>query len=47
MAFKDHFSGHASAYARYRPDYPKELFEYLATLTARREVALDLSLIHI
>ena len=21
MAFKDHFSGHASAYARYRPDY--------------------------
>ena len=41
MAFKDHFSGHASAYARYRPDYPKELFEYLATLTPRREVALD------
>jgi SAM-dependent methyltransferase len=41
MAFKDHFSGHASAYARYRPDYPGELFEYLATLTPRREVALD------
>jgi SAM-dependent methyltransferase len=41
MAFKDHFSGHASAYARYRPDYPKELFEYLATLTPRHEVALD------
>ena len=41
MAFKDHFSGHASAYARYRPDYPKELFDYLATLTPRHEVALD------
>lgn len=41
MAFKDHFSGHAGSYARYRPDYPRELFEYLATLTPRREVALD------
>lgn len=41
MAFKDHFSGHAGSYARYRPDYPSELFEYLATLTPRHEVALD------
>jgi hypothetical protein len=41
MSFKDHFSGHANAYARYRPDYPAELFAYLATLTSRREVALD------
>jgi SAM-dependent methyltransferase len=41
MSFKDHFSGHASAYARYRPDYPAELFTYLASLTPRREVALD------
>ena len=41
MTFKDHFSGHASAYARYRPDYPAELFDYLATLTPRHEVALD------
>lgn len=41
MSFKDHFSGHANAYARYRPDYPPELFEYLASLTPRREVALD------
>ncbi len=43
MSFKDHFSGYASAYARYRPDYPKELFHYLATLTPTREVALDLA----
>ena len=41
MAFKDHFSGHAGSYARYRPDYPSELFEYLATLTPSHEVALD------
>lgn len=41
MAFKDHFSGHANAYARYRPEYPQELFEYLATLTPRHAVALD------
>lgn len=41
MAFKDHFSGHASAYAKYRPDYPPELYAYLATLTPRRDYALD------
>jgi SAM-dependent methyltransferase len=41
MSFKDHFSGHANAYARYRPDYPRELFAYLATLTPHLDVALD------
>jgi SAM-dependent methyltransferase len=41
MSFPDHFSGHASAYAQYRPGYPPALFEYLATLPARRDVALD------
>lgn len=41
MSFKDHFSGHADRYARYRPDYPHELFEYLATLTPRHAYALD------
>jgi SAM-dependent methyltransferase len=41
MSFKDHFSGHAGAYARYRPDYPGELFDYLATLTPRHDIALD------
>lgn len=29
-SFKDHFSGHASAYAAARPDYPDELFAWLA-----------------
>jgi len=41
MSFKDHFSGHADAYAKYRPDYPTELFDYLASLTPHRNVALD------
>ena len=26
MQFKDHFSGHASDYAQFRPHYPRELF---------------------
>jgi SAM-dependent methyltransferase len=39
MSFKDHFSGHARAYAQYRPDYPPELFRYLASLTPRNDVA--------
>lgn len=41
MSFKDHFSGHAEAYARYRPDYPGELFAYLASLPPTRALALD------
>ena len=41
MSFKDHFSSHAALYAKYRPEYPRELFEYLATLTPVREWALD------
>lgn len=28
--FKDHFSGHADQYARYRPVYPAALFDWLA-----------------
>jgi SAM-dependent methyltransferase len=31
-SFEDHFSGQAGDYARYRPDYPAALFEYLAGL---------------
>jgi SAM-dependent methyltransferase len=41
MAFKDHFSGHAADYAKYRPDYPADLYEYLATLSGKRELAVD------
>ena len=30
--FRDHFSGHASDYSRYRPRYPQTLFDWLASL---------------
>ena len=41
MSFKDHFSTQSSAYSRYRPGYPAELFQYLASLTAEHELAWD------
>lgn len=41
MTFKDHFSGHADDYARYRPSYPDTLFNYLATLAPHTETAWD------
>lgn len=40
-AFKDHFSGHAADYARFRPEYPDALFDLLTSLAHRRELALD------
>lgn len=41
MEFKDHFSQHASDYARHRPDYPVALYEFLAEKVKQREVAWD------
>jgi len=41
MKFKDHFSGVASSYVTYRPDYPEALFDWLASLTRRHESAWD------
>ena len=41
MNFKDYFSGHSIDYARFRPTYPAELFEYLASLAPQRETAWD------
>jgi len=41
MKFKDHFSGHAAEYAKFRPHYPGELFEYLASISPRHELAWD------
>ncbi|HKY63980.1 MAG TPA: class I SAM-dependent methyltransferase [bacterium] len=38
---KDLFSTQAGVYARYRPTYPKALFEYLASLVTRRRAAWD------
>jgi SAM-dependent methyltransferase len=41
MTFKDHFSGHADEYAKYRPSYPDELFAFLASVAPARELAWD------
>ncbi len=41
MAFKDHFSGHAGEYAKYRPRYPPALFAKLAEVAPARELAWD------
>lgn len=41
MLFKDHFSNHATDYARYRPDYPPALFEFLAKAVKQHELAWD------
>lgn len=39
--FKDHFSAASKQYAAFRPTYPSELAEYLATLPAQAELAWD------
>jgi len=39
--FKDHFSGHAAAYAAFRPRYPDALFAFLAGCVAARRHAWD------
>jgi len=39
--FKDHFSGRAGEYTRYRPGYPPSLFEWLAAQTIGHETAWD------
>jgi SAM-dependent methyltransferase len=39
--FKDHFSGHAQAYAEARPTYPRALFDALAALAPAHTHAWD------
>lgn len=41
MVTKDYFAAHADEYARRRPHYPSELFEYLASVVASNELAWD------
>lgn len=40
-SFKDHFSALAAAYARYRPNYPPALFDFLAAAVPARTLAWD------
>ncbi|HEC07643.1 MAG TPA: class I SAM-dependent methyltransferase [Thiolapillus brandeum] len=39
--FKDHFSEASGNYSRYRPDYPAELFEWLASVSRQHGTAWD------
>ncbi len=38
---KDNFSKQAEGYARYRPAYPKELFDFILSKTESKQVAWD------
>jgi ubiquinone/menaquinone biosynthesis C-methylase UbiE len=39
--FKDHFSKQAADYAKFRPRYPKQLFQWLASIAPGRDLAWD------
>jgi SAM-dependent methyltransferase len=41
VTFKDHFSTQSSDYAKFRPRYPQQLFDYLAGIAPSRQLAWD------
>jgi SAM-dependent methyltransferase len=41
VSFKDHFSKQAADYAKFRPRYPQELFDYLGRIAPGRQLAWD------
>lgn len=41
MKFKDHFSRRATDYAKFRPQYPRALFEFIAANSPDEQLALD------
>jgi SAM-dependent methyltransferase len=41
VEFKDHFSKQATDYAKFRPRYPHEMFEYFGTVARSRALAWD------
>jgi SAM-dependent methyltransferase len=41
VTFKDHFSKRAGDYAKYRPRYPRELFEYLGNIAPSLHLVWD------
>lgn len=43
VVFKDLFSKQSTAYLKFRPTYPPELYHYLSTLTGEHDLALDVA----
>lgn len=41
MKFKDYFSEHSKEYSEFRPNYPDDLFSYLASISKQKELAWD------
>jgi ubiquinone/menaquinone biosynthesis C-methylase UbiE len=41
VSFKDHFSKQAVDYAKFRPRYPREMFEFLGGIAPNRDLAWD------
>jgi SAM-dependent methyltransferase len=41
VSFPDHFSSVAQGYARYRPSYPADLFDWIAAIAPARDAAWD------
>ena len=41
VQFKDHFSKQAADYAKFRPRYPHEMFEFLGEISPSRKLAWD------
>ena len=41
LRFEDHFSGHSEQYAQHRPQYPDEIYAYLASLAPAHSLAWD------
>src|SRR6266508_1690892 len=39
--FEDHFSNHSEQYAQHRPQYPDEIYAYLASITPGHSLAWD------
>lgn len=41
MAIKDNFSNESDKYAKYRPTYPVEFFDYLSSIILKKQNAWD------
>jgi SAM-dependent methyltransferase len=41
VGFKDHFSKQAAGYAKFRPRYPRKIFEFLGTIAQSHDLAWD------